>query len=247
MTPTVRWPRPATSCCRWRRARTQRRGDQDFVAIACGAAAADRRVDRRRRACAAAIDRLPDRLAAGDRARLEPALSTRLPRRSSLITIGRGPTLAIAREAALKLKETCNLHAEAFSGAEFLHGPVALVSTRYPILHVHADRRGGARAAASLPPICAPRAPRCFRRAWRARQPAGCRRLPPDHPDTDAICLIQSFYALAVRLAAQARHRRRPAAPPAEGDTHPMSARCSTRSRPTPCSTARSCIATPPS
>ena len=42
----------------------------------------------------------------------------------SLVTIGRGPTLAIAREASLKLKETSNLHAEAFSGAEFLHGPV---------------------------------------------------------------------------------------------------------------------------
>jgi glucosamine--fructose-6-phosphate aminotransferase (isomerizing) len=34
---------------------------------------------------------------------------------NGLATIGRGPTLAIAREAALKLKETCNLHAEAFS------------------------------------------------------------------------------------------------------------------------------------
>ena len=26
--------------------------------------------------------------------------------------------------------------------------------------------------------------------------------LAPDHPDTDAVCLIQSFYALVVRLAA---------------------------------------------
>jgi hypothetical protein len=52
----------------------------------------------------------------------------------SLITIGRGPTLAIAREAALKLKEIANRHAEPFSGAEFLHGPVALVEPRYPIL-----------------------------------------------------------------------------------------------------------------
>ena len=67
----------------------------------------------------------------------------------SLVTIGRGSTLAIAREAALKLKETCNRHAEAFSGAEFLHGPVALVSSRYPDPHVHADRRRGARNAAA--------------------------------------------------------------------------------------------------
>jgi len=53
---------------------------------------------------------------------------------ASLVTIGRGPTLAIAREAALKLKETCNLHAEAFSSAEFQHGPMALVSQHYPLL-----------------------------------------------------------------------------------------------------------------
>jgi glutamine---fructose-6-phosphate transaminase (isomerizing) len=25
--------------------------------------------------------------------------------------------------------------------------------------------------------------------------------LAPDHPDADAVCLIQSFYALAIRLA----------------------------------------------
>jgi glucosamine--fructose-6-phosphate aminotransferase (isomerizing) len=82
---------------------------------------------------AAAITRLPDRLAeAGtlDWSAVEGALAGTV----SLVTIGRGPTLAIAREASLKLKETCHLHAEAFSGAEFLHGPVALVSSRYPVL-----------------------------------------------------------------------------------------------------------------
>ncbi len=34
----------------------------------------------------------------------------------------------------MKLKEVCNLHAEAYSGAEFQHGPIALVSRDYPIL-----------------------------------------------------------------------------------------------------------------
>src|SRR5436305_13903200 len=81
----------------------------------------------------AALERLPDRL--GEAAALDwsPAASA-FALAPSLIAIGRGPTLAIAREAALKLKEIANLHAEAFSGAEFLHGPVALVSTRYPVL-----------------------------------------------------------------------------------------------------------------
>jgi glucosamine--fructose-6-phosphate aminotransferase (isomerizing) len=40
--------------------------------------------------------------------------------------VGRGPGLAIAVEAALKLKETNGLHAEAVSAAEIRHGPLAL-------------------------------------------------------------------------------------------------------------------------
>jgi glucosamine--fructose-6-phosphate aminotransferase (isomerizing) len=40
--------------------------------------------------------------------------------------VGRGPGLAIAAEAALKLKETSGLHAESISGAEIRHGPYAL-------------------------------------------------------------------------------------------------------------------------
>jgi glucosamine--fructose-6-phosphate aminotransferase (isomerizing) len=71
----------------------------------------------------------------------------------SLVTIGRGPTLAIAREAALKLKETCNLHAEAFSGAEFMHGPVTLVGDDFPILvftPTDAGAEGLGRLAGSL-------------------------------------------------------------------------------------------------
>lgn len=40
--------------------------------------------------------------------------------------VGRGPGLAIAAEAALKLKETSGLHAEAISAAEIKHGPYAL-------------------------------------------------------------------------------------------------------------------------
>lgn len=51
-----------------------------------------------------------------------------LARATSVYTIGRGPGLAVAAEAALKLKETCRVHAEAYSAAEVLHGPVELGS-----------------------------------------------------------------------------------------------------------------------
>jgi glucosamine--fructose-6-phosphate aminotransferase (isomerizing) len=117
-----------------------------------------------------------------------------------MMTIGRGPTLAIAAEAALKLKETCLLHAEAFSGAEFLHGPVSLVAKGFPILmfmpaddaakalrKLEADlRRKGAAVFATS-----------FGRPSEGRLPA----IKSLHPETDAVCLIQSFYAMLVRLA----------------------------------------------
>jgi glucosamine--fructose-6-phosphate aminotransferase (isomerizing) len=147
----------------------------------------------------AALARLPERLAAAGR--LDWGASAPcLARAASLVVIGRGPTLAIAREAALKLKEIANLHAEAFSGAEFLHGPVALVGAGYPLLMFIASdatacgMRELARElrgkGASL--VCA--------------DPAGGKAddlptLPPDHPDADALCLIQSFYGMALRLA----------------------------------------------
>jgi glucosamine--fructose-6-phosphate aminotransferase (isomerizing) len=148
---------------------------------------------------AAAIARLPDRLA--DAGSLDwSEVMAALAGASSLATIGRGPTLPIAREASLKLKETCHLHAEAFSGAEFLHGPVALVSSSYPVLmFLPTDEAapGMARLAAEL---------RRKGTALFATQAgaAGTGRLPalaPEHPETDAVCLIQSFYAMLIGLA----------------------------------------------
>jgi glucosamine--fructose-6-phosphate aminotransferase (isomerizing) len=51
-----------------------------------------------------------------------------------LYVIGRGVGLGIAQEAALKLKETCGLHAESFSSAEVRHGPQALLQGSFPAL-----------------------------------------------------------------------------------------------------------------
>ena len=52
----------------------------------------------------------------------------------SMLVLGRGLTLPIAGEAALKLKETSGLHAEAFSIAEVAHGPMTLVGKGDPVL-----------------------------------------------------------------------------------------------------------------
>ncbi len=148
-----------------------------------------------------ALDRLPGRLADATGLNWDLAADALVTARS-LIAIGRGPTLAIAREAALKLKEVANLHAEAFSGAEFLHGPVALVGADYPLLMFVAPDEtapGMRRLAAALREkgahlVCAD-----------PGDLAGNDSLPTlsaDHPDADALCLIQSFYAMAPRLAA---------------------------------------------
>ncbi len=51
-----------------------------------------------------------------------------------LYVIGRGTGLPIAAEIALKFKEVCGIQAEAYSGAEVQHGPIALVEPGFPML-----------------------------------------------------------------------------------------------------------------
>jgi glucosamine--fructose-6-phosphate aminotransferase (isomerizing) len=152
-------------------------------------------------ALAGALRSLPDRLAAASALDWGCLLEV-LADAESLVTIGRGPTLAIAREAALKLKEASDIHAEAFSAAEFRHGPIALVSPRYPVLMfapTDAAAAGMTALAADLTAKGAAVFVTSSQESTLNRLPA----LPSHHPETDAICLIQSFYAMVVRLAAR--------------------------------------------
>lgn len=52
------------------------------------------------------------------------------------VVMGRGLGYAISKEIALKLKEVLSVHAEAFSSAEFLHGPVTLVQNKLSIIDI---------------------------------------------------------------------------------------------------------------
>jgi glucosamine--fructose-6-phosphate aminotransferase (isomerizing) len=63
---------------------------------------------------------------------------------TGLYVISRGPGFGIAQEAALKFKETCALHAEAFSAAEVRHGPLALVGPDFPLLVFRQSDESGA-------------------------------------------------------------------------------------------------------
>ena len=54
----------------------------------------------------------------------------------NFLFLGRGVHYAIAREGALKLKESSYLHAEGYPGGELKHGPNALVSDGTPLVMV---------------------------------------------------------------------------------------------------------------
>ena len=80
-----------------------------------------------------ALDSLPEELRAAWRADWSPLVHG-LESAHNLFVLSRGLGLAAAQEAALKFKETCGLHAEAYSSAEVKHGPMALVGPGFPVL-----------------------------------------------------------------------------------------------------------------
>ena len=81
----------------------------------------------------AAIDALPGQLAKA--ARIDWPEAVALAKDAELLyVLARGPSLPIAIETALKLKETCAIHAEAYSIAEVMHGPLELLGEGFPVL-----------------------------------------------------------------------------------------------------------------
>ena len=67
-----------------------------------------------------------------------------------LVTTARGYSYPTAREAALKLMETSYLAAQAFSGADLLHGPLAMIDGGVPVITIVSPGRGGASMAPVL-------------------------------------------------------------------------------------------------
>lgn len=72
------------------------------------------------------------------------ALADRYRFAGTVVTTGRGYAYPTAREAALKLMETSYLSALAFSGADLLHGPLAMADPDVPVLAVVGAGPGGA-------------------------------------------------------------------------------------------------------
>jgi len=70
-------------------------------------------------------------------------LASRYRFAAQIVTTGRGYAYPTARETALKLMETSYLPALAFSGADLLHGPLAMADPDVPVLAVVGSGPGG--------------------------------------------------------------------------------------------------------
>jgi glucosamine--fructose-6-phosphate aminotransferase (isomerizing) len=151
---------------------------------------------------AACLDALPDAL---EQACLQDWSAAVEPLKSGqkLMVIGRGPGLAIANEAALKFKETCGIQAEAFSGAEVKHGPMALVDAAYPML-IFAPRGPVQAGLIDLADEMRGRGAHVLLAAPSDVPSRDLTLALSPHRDLDPITAIQSFYLL-VEAVARAR------------------------------------------
>jgi len=118
---------------------------------------------------------------------------------SNLYVVARGPAFGIAQEMALKIKETCGFHAEAFSAAEVRHGPMAIVEKGFPVLLLGQDDESRDSVAVLAPE---------FAERGALVMSAGLDDVPgirlpalKAHPVLQPLLLVQSFYRLANALA----------------------------------------------
>jgi glucosamine--fructose-6-phosphate aminotransferase (isomerizing) len=81
-----------------------------------------------------ALTELPEALERTTSDTVDHTLVSQLAAVDGMYVVGRGTGFAVALEAALKAKETCGIHAEAFSLAEVMHGPIRLVHSGFPVL-----------------------------------------------------------------------------------------------------------------
>lgn len=147
----------------------------------------------------AAVATLPDAFAEALALDWSP-LAARMARAQSGFVLGRGPAFAIASECALKLKETCGLHAEAYSAAEVLHGPSAIVQAHFPVLALAVEDAAQAGVIQTAVQLAAQGADVFVTGA----EAAGCTTLPSVkglHPLVAPLVLAVGFYAFVEALA----------------------------------------------
>jgi glucosamine--fructose-6-phosphate aminotransferase (isomerizing) len=142
---------------------------------------------------------LPGALRAATEVDWSAAIEVLAPARNIMV-VGRGISFPVALEAALKFKETSALQAEAFSGAEIKHGPMALIEEGYPLL-IFATRGP---TQASLVALAEEMRGRGARVLLAAPEDVASRDLTlpvAATPDLDPIVAIQAFYVMAAKLS----------------------------------------------
>jgi glucosamine--fructose-6-phosphate aminotransferase (isomerizing) len=148
----------------------------------------------------AGLEALPESLTQAGLEDWSPAIDILAPAKNIMV-VGRGISFPIALEAGLKFKETSALQAEAFSGAEIKHGPMALIEEGYPLM-IFATRGP---TQASLLQLADEMRGRGARVILAAPADVATRDLTlptAATPDLDPIVAIQAFYVMAAKLSA---------------------------------------------
>lgn len=114
--------------------------------------------------------------------------------------VGRGLGFSIALEAALKLKETCNIQAEAFSAAEIKHGPQAIIENGYPLI-IFALKGPTQQGMVQLAEEMRLRGAKVYLIADESVKDRDGTYHSTDHEYLEPISCIQSFYLMAEELA----------------------------------------------
>lgn len=146
-----------------------------------------------------AVSNLPNILTRASKIRWPEAVDLAVAN-ESLYVLGRGPALPIAAETALKLKETCAIHAEAYSIAEVMHGPLELLGKDFPVLTYAQNDQSSTTTKMAIQKM----------RATGARVLTigndGLNTAKSGHPLLDSISMIQTSYGF-IEATAQALGR----------------------------------------
>jgi len=129
-----------------------------------------------------------------------PQLSDVLLDAQMLFVLGRGLSSAVAGEAALKFKETCRIHAESYSTAEVLHGPISIADPGFPVL-VLCARDASEETVAIACDHLAQQGANVLATTDKVRDANQLNFATTGHPMTDALSLVVSFYSFVERFS----------------------------------------------
>ncbi|MBC3931854.1 MULTISPECIES: SIS domain-containing protein [Undibacterium] len=146
-----------------------------------------------------AIDALPEALHAATQLDWSAALDVLTPAQRIMV-VGRGISFPVALESALKFKETSVIQAEAFSGAEIKHGPMALIHDGYPLL-IFATRGAAQEGLIRLAEEMRGRGANVLLAAPDNVAERNLTLPTAATPDLDPIVAIQAFYVMAAHLS----------------------------------------------